>query len=287
MSGVLTKKFGRIRWSDSVATSVQVVLELALAGAPGEVGVASVVADGAEAVHHRRPGEGLGQEEHVRVGAAHLLEQPLPEGQRLGVRVVHPEDAHAVRHPQPHDAQHLAADAGRVVVEVDRVDVLVLLRRVLGVGDGAVGAGGEELRVAGDPRVVGRRLEGQVERHLEAELAGAGHEGVEVVEVAQVGVDGVVAAVLAADRPRRAGVLRAGGEGVVGALAVDLADRVDRRQVDHVEAHLGHRVEALRGGAEGAGGDGAGLRVLVAPSERGKNSYQLPNRARVRSAYSG
>ena len=46
---------------------------------------------------------------------------------------------------------------GRVVVEVDRVDVLVLLRRVLRVGDRAVGAHGEPLRVLGHPRVVRAR----------------------------------------------------------------------------------------------------------------------------------
>ena len=52
-----------------------------------------------------------------------------------------------------------------------------------------------------------------------------------------------------------------GVERVVRALAVDLADRVDRRQVDDVEAHRGDRVEALGGGAEVAAGDLAGLLV--------------------------
>ena len=191
----------------------EVLLELPLGGAPGEVGVALVEADGAERVHHRRPGEGLGEEEHVGVGAADLLEQPLPERDRLGVRVVDPEDPDAVRHPVLDDAQHLAADPDRVVVEVDRVDVLVLLRRVLGVGDRAVGAGGEELRVRLDPRVVRGHLQGEVEGDLEAEPVGAGHERVEVLEGAEVGVHGVVAAVLRADRPRRPGVGRARGRG--------------------------------------------------------------------------
>lgn len=34
-----------------------------------------------------------------------------------------------------------------------------------------------------------------------------------------------------------------GGEGVVGALAVGVADGVDGRQIDHVEPHRGHRVQ--------------------------------------------
>ena len=202
-------------------------------------------ADRAEAVHHRRPGERLGQEEHVGVGAPDLLEQPLPERHRLGVRVVDAEDPHAVRHPVPDDPQHLAADAGRVVVEVDRVDVLVLLRRVLGVGDGAVGAGGEPL--AGGVVTHGwsgaacsARSSATSRPSSSARATNASKSS----KVPRSGWIGVVAAVLAADRPRRPGVVGAGGEGVVGALAVDLADRVDRRQVDDVEAHRRRRRRA-------------------------------------------
>ena len=113
-------------------------------------------------------------------------------------------------------------------------------------------------------------LERQVQGHLEAELAGAGHEGVEVVHRPEVGVDRVVAAVLGPDGPRRAGVVGAGGEGVVGALAVDLADGVDRRQVDDVEAGRGDGVEPLRRGAERAGARLPGRGVLGGPLAAGE-----------------
>lgn len=89
----------------------QVVAELLLAGAPGEVGVALVVADGTETVHHRRSGECLGEEQHTGVEPAYLGEQSLPEGERLGVRVVDAEDADAVVHPVADHAQHLGVDA--------------------------------------------------------------------------------------------------------------------------------------------------------------------------------
>ena len=150
---------------------VEVLLELPAARAPGEVRVGLVEADRPVGAHPRRQREGLGQEEHVGIGLADPAEQPLPELERLGVRVVDAEDADAVGHPVADQPLALGVDALGVVVEVDRVDVLVLLRRVLGVGDGAVGAGGEPLRVLGRPRVVGRRLEGEVERDLEARAA--------------------------------------------------------------------------------------------------------------------
>ena len=50
-----------------------------------------------------------------------------------------------------------------------------------------------------DPRVVGRGLQGDVERDLEAVAPGLGDEEVEVLERAEVGVDRVVAAVGRAD----------------------------------------------------------------------------------------
>ena len=81
----------------------------------------------------------------------------------------------------------------------------------------------------------------------------------------------------------RAGIGVGGVEGVVAALAVDLADRMDRRQVHHVETHGRNRGEPL-----GSGGEGAGARRVHAGAlAAGKNSYHDPNNARVRSTRNG
>src|SRR5207249_8739662 len=105
--------------------------------------------------------------------------------------------------------------------------------------DRAVGAVLEPLRVLGQPGVVGRALDREVERDLEPELLRAGDEAVEVRERAELGGDGVVAALLCADRPGAAGVALLRRQRVVAALAAAAANRVDRRQVDDVEAELG------------------------------------------------
>ncbi len=77
--------------------------------------------------------------------------------------------------------------------------------------------------------MVGRRLQRQVQRDLHALVAGSGDKVVEVFDRAQLGVNGVVTAAITADRPWRADVLGRGGDIVVAALAVNLADGMDRR----------------------------------------------------------
>ena len=262
---------------------LQVLLELPFGVAPGEVGVRLLEPDLRQGLHHGGLGERLGEEDDLGVVGADVFEQPLPEVHGLGVRVVDAEDRDAAIDPEAHDPQDLAADALVVVVEVQGIDVLVLLRRVLGVGDRAVGQRREPLRVLGDPRVVGRALQREVEGELETGVLGRADEPLEVGERAELGVDGVVAAVLRPDRVGRARVVRAGLERVVRTLAEGAADRVHRRDVDDVEAHARDRGQASGGGAEGAALPRAVVALAGALRLRGKNSYQLPTAARVRS----
>ena len=140
----------------------------------------------------------------------------------------------------------------------------------------------EPLRVLHHPRVVRGGLQCQVEGDLQAQRAGLGHEGVEVVEVAQVRVDRVVAAVGGPDGPRRAGILRAGVQRVVPALAERGADGVDRRQVDHVEAHRGGGLEALVRGVERAG---VPVAVVVLPGALRAGEELVPRRVEGPAAF--
>ena len=201
MSGVLTNRLGRAS-SACAAISSPNSVSLPLGGAPGEVAVGLGEAQLGQPVQPGRAGERLGQEQHVGVDALDPADQPRPEVRRLGVRIVDAEDLDAVVNPVPHHAQHLHVEAGRVVVEVERIDVLVLLRRVLGVGDGAVRQFGEPLPVVLGPRMVGSALQRQVEGHLQAQIRSGGDEVVEVLDGAQLGVHGVVATRLRCRSPR-------------------------------------------------------------------------------------
>ena len=235
--GVLGDRFGELG-------------ELPLGRAPGEIGVGLGEAQLGQPEQARRAGERLGQEQHVGVGVLDLPDQPGPEVRRLGVRVVDTEHLDPVGNPVPDHPQHLLVEAGGIVVEVERVDVLVLLGRILRVGDGAVGKHREPLGVLTRPRVVGGALQRQVQCHLQALAAGGGDEFVEILDGAQVGVHGVMAALIAADRPGRSHVGGTGGDAVVAALAVHLADRVDGWQIDDVEAHPRDTRQRLGGSGE-------------------------------------
>jgi hypothetical protein len=134
----------------------QVLRELGLGVAPGEVGIRLAEPGLGERRHHRRAREGLREEDDVGVARLDLADQPLPEGDRLGVGVVDPEDADAVPDPEGDDGtQGVPELAPLVAFEVEVVDVLVALGRVLGVLQRAVGAVVEPLGVLAQPRVVG------------------------------------------------------------------------------------------------------------------------------------
>src|SRR5438045_1410238 len=95
----------------------------------------------------------------------HIGGHPLPEGQRLSVRVVDTEQRYAFRYPEQHDvAERLPQlwNRGRRI-EVDIDDVLVLLGRVLGVLDGAVWSALEPVGMLRQPWMVRGALDGEVQ----------------------------------------------------------------------------------------------------------------------------
>ena len=166
------------------------------------------------------------------------------------MRVVDAEDRDALLDPETEDLGQRQPQSLPVVgLEVDGIDVLVLLGWVLGVLDGSVGPGHEPLGVLRDPPVIGGALEGDVERQLETTRVTGVDDRVHVVEGPEVGMDGEVVG----DPPWAADVTGCRLDAVVATLAMDDADRVDRREVDDIETHRGDVVEAIDHIAQGGG----------------------------------
>ena len=98
-------------------------------------------------------------------------DQPFPEGEGLGVRIVDAEDAHALADPVlDHALQFLPQRLPVLALEIEGIDVLVFLRRILGVLDAAVRPVAEPLGMLLDVGVIRRALEGDVQRHFDAQL---------------------------------------------------------------------------------------------------------------------
>ncbi len=170
------------------------------------------------------------------------------------MRVVDPEHLHALLDPVPdHIAQRQPQSRlGILGIEVDVDDVLILLRRVLRIFDGAVRAPGEPAWVLLEPGVILRALDGEIEGDFQAVFTRRCNQLMEVVQCAQFGMNGVVPTILAADGIGAARIVRTGQQAVVRPLAVLAPDRVDWREIQHVEAHVANGGQALVHVAEGA-----------------------------------
>ena len=177
----------------------EVVAQLRGCLAPGEVGIGLRESHLRQRTHARRARERLREKDHVGVIALRLGDQPAPERHGFGVRVVHPEDPDAALDPGHHHAEPCAPErlACRRIgpVEIDGVDVLVFLGRVLRVLDRAIRGVPEPLRVLADPGVVWRCLHGEVERQLHAVRLDRATEVLELGQAAELSRDLSVAAI--------------------------------------------------------------------------------------------
>ncbi len=122
------------------------------------------------------------------MGALDFADHPFPERERLGVRIVDTEDAHTLPDPEFDDALEFVPQLlPGFAFEIERIDVLVFFRRVLGVLHAAVGTPAKPLGMLLHIRMIRRALEGDVEGDLQVELAGCAHEPAEILERAELG----------------------------------------------------------------------------------------------------
>src|SRR5690606_266576 len=156
-------------------------------------------------MHDAGTAECLGQEDRVGMLRLDLADHPLPERERLRVRIVDAKNLDPLRDPELEDARELRPKLPPLVAfEIEGIDVLVLLRRVLRVLHAAVRPPAEPLGMLAHVRMIRRALESDVERDLEALPSRVLDERTEILERAERGMHALVTALRGTDRPRRA-----------------------------------------------------------------------------------
>src|SRR5713226_8688079 len=146
-------------------------------------------------------------------------DQPFPKCERLGVRVVDAKYFDAASDPEIDDAFQLAPQGAPVSrLEIERIDVLVLLRRIFGVLHAAVGPVLEPSRMLRHVGMVRRALECQVHRDLYAERARHDQKAIEVSEAAELRQDVLMASLGGTDSPGTADIAGPGAQRIVRAL---------------------------------------------------------------------
>src|ERR1700722_2261820 len=169
------------------------------------------------------------------------------------MRVIDPEDLHAMIAPESHHPDQLLEQSALIGgVEIDRVDILVLLGRVLSVLDAPVWPMMKPLRMLAHPRMVGRALDREGGGYPHSQPVGGSIETIEVNYRPERRIDRSMTSGLAADCPRTAGEVRTIVHYVAGSLAIGMPNRVNRREVDDVKTQVAKLRQPAFGIAEGA-----------------------------------
>src|SRR5258708_5767504 len=118
------------------------------------------------------------------------------------MRIIDAEDLHAVLTPESQHAQQRFEQSALIGgIEIDRIDVLVFLGRVLGVLDVAVRPMMKPIRMLAHPWMVGRALDREIERNFHSETVGGRVEAVEIAERPNRRIDCSMSTGLTANRP--------------------------------------------------------------------------------------
>src|ERR1700722_20740464 len=116
-----------------------------------------------------------------------FTDDPPPECERFGMRIVHAKNAPALRKPVDQDTLQFLPQAPPIVaLEIERINVLVLLGRVFGVLHATVGTMPEPLGMGANVGMIGSALECDIEGNVNAGLACLPDEAFEVLQGAQL-----------------------------------------------------------------------------------------------------
>ena len=163
---------------------------------------------------------------------------------RFGVRVVHSEGPHpALRPPKNQIFQLLPQRFPLRVVVIQWIHILVFFWRILRVFDRSIRPVEKPFGVIGHIRMIRGAIQREIQRDLESALLRLADQPLEILQRSQLGRDIAMTTAVrtplmpVADSVRHPRIVRTALERVVRTLALGHPDRMDRREINHVEAH--------------------------------------------------
>src|SRR5262249_12479680 len=110
-----------------------------------------------------RASERLTEKNGIGVARLKLGDEPFPKAKRFGVRIIHAEDANAALAPEDHYVEQGLPERLPIgALEIERINILILFGRVLGVLDRAVGSMAEPFGMFAHQGMIGRTLKSDV-----------------------------------------------------------------------------------------------------------------------------
>ena len=86
----------------------------------------------------------------------------LPEMNRLCVGIINAKNCDSLINPEVDDPQYFIADARIIIVEINRINILILLWWVFCVSDRSIRAGSEPFWICRYPRMIGGGLKSEI-----------------------------------------------------------------------------------------------------------------------------
>src|SRR5580704_8827327 len=123
------------------------------------------------------------------------------------------------------------------IFKIERENILIQLRRILGILYRAVRARPKPLSMLLDVGMIRCALECNIEGDLQSISFGAGDEFLEIFQRSQLRMNGSMAALFRTYRPGAAHIIWQRRNGIVFSLPESFPDRMDGRKIDNIETH--------------------------------------------------
>ena len=167
-----------------------------------------------------------------------LGNEPFPEAKGLGMGIIHAEDPYSLLRPEEHNAAKLLPELPPVICfKLQGIYVFILLGRVFGILYRPVGTPAKPFGMSVDVGMIGRALKGEVKGDLKTMFSRPVQEPAEIIQGPEFRMNRFVTACIRAYCPWASRVACGAVRCVILAFPMALADRMNGRQIQHIESH--------------------------------------------------